>query len=234
MAVLGPTPLPIAPPPVLDIPLDALLRAAASDQPVPSTSNLEQPSIQPALDGADDLLALLRDLSPSQVDDLKQRLPAKGQQLPARRKELKRLVAKVAQQRPVKRQTTTSSSNNGYYPSCTDQPKKVTSCWPQSYTYIVQNYWSRFIWNPNYPPYANAGSLDIYLYSGNSEELMQTWKSVNNRQSQIPIQCVPAGYLCYCFADSVLCLDHQNRGFLWKPAGSRGRSKFTLNLPLLV
>ena len=111
MAVPGPTPLPVAPArpvrPVLH--LDALLQAAALEEPVASTSNLEQPLLRSA-DGADDLLALLRDLTPSQVDDLRQLVPTDAQQKPARRKELRHLVEKAGQ----KRQTTTSSSNNGY------------------------------------------------------------------------------------------------------------------------
>lgn len=62
------------------------------------------------------------------------------------------------------------------------------SCYPTAGTTIVQNNWSRFIWNANYPLFAQRGYVDVYLFQQDTDRLVTSWMSQDNGQGRLSFQ----------------------------------------------
>lgn len=93
-------------------------------------------------------------------------------------------------------------------PSCSYVTNAVLSCFPLAGTNLVQNVWSKFIWNAQYPLFvgdhrdgcvpllcfANASSdlgarsqVDIYLFHADQEAIATSYLGVENARSMIGI-----------------------------------------------
>ncbi|SJX64789.1 uncharacterized protein SRS1_15212 [Sporisorium reilianum f. sp. reilianum] len=62
------------------------------------------------------------------------------------------------------------------------------SCYPTAGTTIVQNNWSRFIWNANYPLFAQRGYVDVYLFQEDTDRLVTSWMSQDNGQNRLSFE----------------------------------------------
>nr|CDI55201.1 putative protein (N-terminal fragment) [Melanopsichium pennsylvanicum 4] len=62
------------------------------------------------------------------------------------------------------------------------------SCYPTTGTTIVQNDWSRFIWNANYPLFAQRGYVDVYLFQQDTDQLVTSWTSQDNGQGRLSFE----------------------------------------------
>lgn len=62
------------------------------------------------------------------------------------------------------------------------------SCYPTAGTTVVQNTWSRFIWNANYPLFAQAGYVDVYLFQEDTDRLITSWMSQDNGQNRLSFE----------------------------------------------
>lgn len=62
------------------------------------------------------------------------------------------------------------------------------SCYPTSNTTIVQNTWSRFIWNANYPLFAQRGFVDVYLFQEDTDHLVTSWTSQDNGAGRLSFE----------------------------------------------
>ncbi|KAG0149247.1 hypothetical protein CROQUDRAFT_653820 [Cronartium quercuum f. sp. fusiforme G11] len=73
------------------------------------------------------------------------------------------------------------------YPSCTAVSNAILSCFPENNTTLVQNTWSKFIWNNNYPTFIGSKNVDIYLFNAQSETIVANWTSIPNDRGMIGI-----------------------------------------------
>ncbi|KAL7410464.1 hypothetical protein BDY24DRAFT_418005 [Mrakia frigida] len=72
------------------------------------------------------------------------------------------------------------------YPDCSNVGNDQLSCFPLSNTTVVQDDYSKFIWNFNYPLFiANNNTVDIYLHLASSDELVQSWTNLPNPEGQL-------------------------------------------------
>lgn len=62
------------------------------------------------------------------------------------------------------------------------------SCYPTANTTIVQNDWSRFIWNANYPLFAQRGYVDVYLFQEDTDRMVTSWTSQDNGQNRLSFE----------------------------------------------
>ncbi|EST09290.2 hypothetical protein PSEUBRA_000878 [Kalmanozyma brasiliensis GHG001] len=62
------------------------------------------------------------------------------------------------------------------------------SCFPTANTTIVQNSWSRFIWNANYPLFAQRGYVDVYLFQEDTDRMVTSWMSQDNGQNRLSFE----------------------------------------------
>ncbi|GAA5977022.1 hypothetical protein JCM21900_003337 [Sporobolomyces salmonicolor] len=73
------------------------------------------------------------------------------------------------------------------YPSCNYVGNAILSCYPESNTTLVQNIYSKFIWNAQYPTFIGSVDVDIYLYNADTEEIATSWRGVENARGMIGI-----------------------------------------------
>ncbi|KAJ1022393.1 hypothetical protein NDA13_005301 [Ustilago tritici] len=62
------------------------------------------------------------------------------------------------------------------------------SCYPDAGTTIAQNTWSKFIWNANYPLFAQRGYVDVYLFQQDTDRLVTSWTSQDNGQGRLSFE----------------------------------------------
>ncbi|CEQ41027.1 SPOSA6832_02711 [Sporobolomyces salmonicolor] len=72
-------------------------------------------------------------------------------------------------------------------PSCNYVGNAILSCYPESNTTLVQNIYSKFIWNAQYPTFIGSVDVDIYLYNADTEEIATSWLGVENARGMIGI-----------------------------------------------
>ncbi|EMD39817.1 hypothetical protein CERSUDRAFT_112080 [Gelatoporia subvermispora B] len=53
-----------------------------------------------------------------------------------------------------------------------DSGNDVLSCWPLSNTTVPQHQWATFVWNSRLPQYAQTNLVDIFLFHGDSQEMV--------------------------------------------------------------
>ncbi|TIC43166.1 hypothetical protein E3Q08_02497 [Wallemia mellicola] len=80
----------------------------------------------------------------------------------------------------------TAPDNEGY-PECDNVSNSVVTCYPDADTSIRSGDYSKLIWNPNLPQFTESGDLDIYLFSADTEQVVQSWKDVPNQRGSQPI-----------------------------------------------
>ncbi|GAA5874745.1 hypothetical protein JCM1840_000421 [Sporobolomyces johnsonii] len=73
------------------------------------------------------------------------------------------------------------------YPSCNYVGNAILSCYPESNTTLVQNIYSKFIWNAQYPTFIGSVDVDIYLYNADTEDIATSWRGVENARGMIGI-----------------------------------------------
>ncbi|ORY88503.1 hypothetical protein BCR35DRAFT_351010 [Leucosporidium creatinivorum] len=74
------------------------------------------------------------------------------------------------------------------YPDCSNEGNGVLSCFPFSNTTLVDNVWSKFIWNARYPTFIGTGYVDIYLYHADSETIATSYLGIDNSRGMIGIR----------------------------------------------
>ncbi|KAM0790537.1 hypothetical protein ACM66B_003406 [Microbotryomycetes sp. NB124-2] len=74
------------------------------------------------------------------------------------------------------------------YPDCNFVGNGVLSCYPTSDTVLVDDVWSKFIWNAQFPTFIGAGRVDIYLYRADSETVAEQWLGTENARGMIAIR----------------------------------------------
>lgn len=62
------------------------------------------------------------------------------------------------------------------------------SCYPTANTTVLQNAWSRFIWNTNYPLFIGRGSVDVYLFQQDTDRMVTSWTSQDNGAGRLSFQ----------------------------------------------
>ncbi|KAJ1025117.1 hypothetical protein NDA16_002623 [Ustilago loliicola] len=62
------------------------------------------------------------------------------------------------------------------------------SCYPNAGTTIAQNTWSKFIWNANYPLFAQRGFVDVYLFQQDTDRLVTSWISQDNGAGRVSFE----------------------------------------------
>ncbi|KAK4046455.1 hypothetical protein OIV83_006047 [Microbotryomycetes sp. JL201] len=74
------------------------------------------------------------------------------------------------------------------YPDCNFVGNGVLSCFPTSDTILIDDVWSKFIWNAQFPTFIGAGRVDIYLYRADSETVAEQWLGIENARGMIAIR----------------------------------------------
>lgn len=77
------------------------------------------------------------------------------------------------------------------------------SCYPTAGTSIAQNTWSRFIWNANYPLFAQRGYVDVYLFQEDTDRLVTSWMSQDNGQGRVAFEPTDSWWANRPAADSI-------------------------------
>lgn len=72
-------------------------------------------------------------------------------------------------------------------PSCLNQPNYVLSCFPTPSTTLVQNIWSKFVFNSQFPTFIGVGKVDIYLYHADSETIATSYLGIESARGTIGI-----------------------------------------------
>ncbi|CED82459.1 hypothetical protein [Phaffia rhodozyma] len=72
------------------------------------------------------------------------------------------------------------------YPDCSDVGNDQLTCFPTNSTVVIQNEWSKLIWNFNYPLFiASSNLVDVYLFLASSDTLIRSWTSLSNEEGQL-------------------------------------------------
>ncbi|TIB66987.1 hypothetical protein E3P77_01948 [Wallemia ichthyophaga] len=80
----------------------------------------------------------------------------------------------------------TAPDNDGY-PDCDSVGNDVVTCYPSTDTSLTSGDYSKIIWNPNLPQFTENGNLDIYLFSADTEQVVESWQDVPNQRGSQPI-----------------------------------------------
>ncbi|KAK4695098.1 hypothetical protein P7C70_g8620, partial [Phenoliferia sp. Uapishka_3] len=73
------------------------------------------------------------------------------------------------------------------YPDCNYVGNDIQSCFPEANTTLVEDVWSKFIWNAQLPTFIGAGYLDVYLYHSDSQTVAVTYRGVQNAAGMIAV-----------------------------------------------
>lgn len=88
----------------------------------------------------------------------------------------------------LKRQGASSGPVAEGYPMCDNVGNTELSCFPEQNTTLVQDKWSKFIWNANYPSFIENGRVDVFLFNAGSMYIAQNYTNLPNSQGMCAIQ----------------------------------------------
>ncbi|PWZ00377.1 hypothetical protein BCV70DRAFT_188615 [Testicularia cyperi] len=77
------------------------------------------------------------------------------------------------------------------------------SCYPVDGTTISQNSWSRFIWNSNYPLFAQRGYVDVYLFQQDTDDMVSSWTSQDNGAGRLSFEPTDTWWAGRSAADNI-------------------------------
>ncbi|PWN50857.1 hypothetical protein IE53DRAFT_379414 [Violaceomyces palustris] len=77
------------------------------------------------------------------------------------------------------------------------------SCYPTEGSQIVQDTWSRFIWNANYPSFTQFGLVDVYLFHEDNDSQVTSWTNLDNGAGRLSFRPVDSWWQGRVRADNI-------------------------------
>ncbi|KZO96505.1 hypothetical protein CALVIDRAFT_563980 [Calocera viscosa TUFC12733] len=77
---------------------------------------------------------------------------------------------------------------NTSYPTCDDVGNNVLACYPTQGLTLVESDWTKFVWNLRQPQFIGAGTVDVYLFHADSNEMALSFLGQQNAAGQLGVQ----------------------------------------------
>ncbi|KZT53937.1 hypothetical protein CALCODRAFT_485946 [Calocera cornea HHB12733] len=74
------------------------------------------------------------------------------------------------------------------YPTCDNVGNNVLSCYPPQGLTLVESDWTKFVWNLRQPQFIGAGTVDVYLFHADSNEMALSFPGLQNAAGQLGVQ----------------------------------------------